>query len=50
MANPIALTMIVLYLVSTTLVGIWMVRRSRGSDDWSVAGNVIVGGVWNMWW
>jgi SSS family solute:Na+ symporter len=77
MANPIALTMIVLYLVSTTLVGIWMVRRSRGSDDWSVAGgqmgilmiavgiagtriggaatygvagDVIVGGVWNMWW
>jgi Na+/proline symporter len=77
MANPIAVLTAALYLVSTTLVGILMVRRSRGSDDWSVAGgrmgilliavgiagtriggaatygvagDVITGGVWNMWW
>ena len=77
MANPIAVLMIVLYLGLTTLVGILMLRRSRASDDWSVAGgrmgvlmiavgiagtriggaatygvagDVITGGVWNMWW
>jgi solute:Na+ symporter, SSS family len=37
MQNPIALAMIAAYLVSTTLVGMWMVRRSRGGDDWAVA-------------
>jgi solute:Na+ symporter, SSS family len=77
MANPIALLMIAAYMVATTAVGMLMVRRSRGSDDWSiaggrmgafliavgiagtriggaatygVAGDVITGGVWNMWW
>ena len=77
MANPTAVLMIVVYLASTTLVGVLMVRRSRRSDDWSVAGgrmgilmiavgiagtriggaatygvagDVITGGVWNMWW
>jgi SSS family solute:Na+ symporter len=77
MTSPIALAMIALYLVLTTLVGMVMVRRSRGSDEWSVAGgrmgilmigvgiagtriggaatygvagDVVTGGVWNMWW
>jgi SSS family solute:Na+ symporter len=77
MANPIAFAVIVLYLLVTTAVGILMVRRSRGSDDWAVAGSrmgvlmiavgiagtriggaatygvagdVITGGVWNMYW
>jgi SSS family solute:Na+ symporter len=77
MDHPIAFSMIVLYLVATTAVGMMMVRRSRGSDDWSVAGgrmgvlmiavgiagtriggaatygvagDVITGGVWNMYW
>ena len=77
MAQPIVLAIIVLYLAATTALGIYMVRRSRGSDDWSVAGgrmgvlmmavglagtriggaatygvagDVITGGVWNMWW
>jgi SSS family solute:Na+ symporter len=77
MANPAVLVMIGLYLVVTTLVGILMVRRSRGSEEWAVAGgrmgvvlvavgiagtrmggaatygvagDVITGGVWNMWW
>jgi Na+/proline symporter len=77
MASPIAVLTIILYLAVTTLVGVLMVRRSRGSDDWSiaggrmgvlmmavgiagtriggaatygVAGDVITGGVWNMWW
>jgi SSS family solute:Na+ symporter len=77
MANPAALLTIAVYLIGTTLVGMLMVRRSRGSDDWSVAGgkmgvlmiavgiagtriggaatygvagDVITGGVWNMWW
>jgi len=38
MQNPIALAMIAVYLVGTTLVGMWMTRRSRGGDDWAVAG------------
>jgi SSS family solute:Na+ symporter len=38
MQNPIALGMIVVYLVGTTLLGILMMRRSRGGDDWAVAG------------
>jgi Na+/proline symporter len=77
MQNPIALAMIAAYLVGTTLVGILMLRRSRGGDDWAVAGgrmsvlmiavgiagtrvggaatygvagDVITGGVWNMWY
>ncbi len=77
MANPAALLTIVLYMLTTTLIGILMVRRSRGSEDWAVAGgrmgvlmiavgiagtriggaatygvagDVITGGVWNMWW
>jgi SSS family solute:Na+ symporter len=37
MQNPIALAMIAAYLVGTTLIGMWMVRRSRGADDWAVA-------------
>ncbi len=36
--NPIAVTMIVLYLVGTTLVGALLARRNRGAADWSVAG------------
>jgi SSS family solute:Na+ symporter len=77
MQNPIALAMIAAYLVGTTLIGMLMVRRSRGGDDWAVAsgrmgvlmiavgiagtrvggaatygvaGDVITGGVWNMWY
>ncbi len=77
MTHPIAFTMIVVYLAATSLVGMLMVRRSRGSDDWAVAGSrmgvlmigvgiagtriggaatygvagdVITGGVWNMYW
>ncbi len=77
MSNPIVLGMIVAYMAVTTLIGIVMVRRSRGSEDWAVAGgrmgvvfvavgiagtrmggaatygvagDVINGGVWNMWW
>ncbi len=77
MAHPVVLGMIALYLGVTTLVGMLMVRRSRGSEDWAVAGgrmgvglvavgiagtrmggaatygvagDVITGGVWNMWW
>jgi SSS family solute:Na+ symporter len=77
MQNPIALGMIAAYLVGTTLVGILMLRRSRGGDDWAVAGgrmgvlmiavgiagtrvggaatygvagDVITGGVWSMWY
>src|SRR5687767_2237134 len=38
MQNPIALAMIAAYLAGTTLVGILMLRRSRGGDDWAVAG------------
>jgi solute:Na+ symporter, SSS family len=33
----IALGVIAAYLLGTTLLGIWMVRRSRGGDDWAVA-------------
>jgi SSS family solute:Na+ symporter len=38
MQSPIALAMIVTYLVGTTLIGMLMMRRSRGGDDWAVAG------------
>jgi SSS family solute:Na+ symporter len=38
MQNPIALGMITFYLVATTLIGMLMVRRNRGGDDWAVAG------------
>jgi SSS family solute:Na+ symporter len=77
MENPIALGMITAYLVATTLIGMLMMRRSRGGDDWAVAGgkmgvlliavgiagtrvggtatygvagDVITGGVWAMWY
>jgi len=77
MHSPIALAMIAVYLLGTTLLGMWMTRRSRGGDDWAVAGgqmsvlmiavgiagtrvggaatygvagDVITGGVWNMWY
>ena len=77
MENPIALGMITAYLVGTTLIGMVMMRRSRGGDDWAVAsgkmgvlliavgiagtrvggaatygvaGDVITGGVWAMWY
>jgi SSS family solute:Na+ symporter len=77
MQYPIALAMIAAYLAGTTLLGMLMVRRSRGGDDWAVAGgrmgvlmiavgiagtrvggaatygvagDVITGGVWNMWY
>ncbi len=73
----ITITTIVLYLGGVTAVGAYMVRRSKGSADWAiagggmsgvlvafalagsriggagtygVAGNVITGGVWNLWW
>lgn len=38
MDSWIVLTTIVAYLGVTTGVGIFMVRRSRGGDDWAVAG------------
>lgn len=38
MENPIAVFMIVGYLVLTTVVGILMARRVRSSSDWAVAG------------
>ncbi|MGH9176240.1 MAG: sodium:solute symporter family protein, partial [Vicinamibacterales bacterium] len=77
MQNPIALAMIVAYLAGTTLVGVFMMRRSRKGDDWAVAGgqmgvlmiavgiagtrvggaatygvagDVITGGIWSMWY
>ena len=77
MQNPIALAMIAAYLAGTTLLGMFMMRRSRGGDDWAVAGgrmgalmiavgiagtrvggaatygvagDVITGGIWNMWY
>jgi SSS family solute:Na+ symporter len=37
MQSPIALAMIAAYLLGTTLLGMFMVRRSRGGDDWAVA-------------
>lgn len=37
MQNPIALGMIAVYLLGTTAIGMFMVRRSRGGDDWAVA-------------
>ena len=69
--------MIAAYLVGTTLLGMVMMRRSRGGDDWAVAagkmgtlmiavgiagtrvggaatygvaGDVITGGIWSMWY
>ena len=77
MQNPIALSMIAAYLIGTTLVGMYMLRRSRAGDDWAVAsgqmgvlmiavgiagtrvggaatygvaGDVITGGVWSVWY
>jgi SSS family solute:Na+ symporter len=77
MQNPIALAMIAAYLVGTTLIGMLMMRKSRGGDDWAVAGgtmgvlmiavgiagtrvggaatygvagDVVTGGVWSMWY
>jgi SSS family solute:Na+ symporter len=77
MQNPIALSMIAAYLIGTTLLGMYMLRRSRAGDDWAVAsgqmgvlmiavgiagtrvggaatygvaGDVITGGVWSMWY
>ena len=77
MQSPIALSMIAAYLIGTTLLGMYMARRSRAGDDWAVAsgqmgvlmiavgiagtrvggaatygvaGDVITGGVWNMWY
>jgi solute:Na+ symporter, SSS family len=77
MQNPIALSMIAAYLIGTTLVGMYMLRRSRAGDHWAVAsgqmgvlmiavgiagtrvggaatygvaGDVITGGVWSMWY
>jgi SSS family solute:Na+ symporter len=38
MQNPIALGMIAAYLIGTTIIGMLMMRRSRGGDDWAVAG------------
>ena len=73
----VAVATIVLYLGGVTALGAFMVRRTRGSGEWAVAGggmsgalvafalagsriggagtygvagNVITGGVWNMWW
>jgi SSS family solute:Na+ symporter len=73
----IAISTIVLYLGGVTAVGAFMVRKSKGSTEWAVAGGgmsgalvafalagsriggagtygvagaVIDGGVWNMWW
>ena len=37
MQNPIVLAMIGAYLLGTTLIGMWMVRRTRAGDDWAVA-------------
>ena len=77
MQSPIALSMIAAYLIGTTLVGMYMLRRTRAGDDWAVAsgqmgvlmiavgiagtrvggaatygvaGDVITGGVWSMWY
>jgi len=38
MASPIVVTIVLAYLAVTTLAGVLMVRRSRGGDEWSVAG------------
>lgn len=75
--NPVAVTVIVAYLVGVTLVGVMLVRRASSAGQWTVggggmglfmiavgvagtriggagtygvAGNVITGGVWNLWW
>jgi SSS family solute:Na+ symporter len=72
-----ALITAIVYLLATTLVGMLMMRRSRGGDDWAiaggrmgvlmiavgiagtrvggaatygVAGDVITGGIWNLWY
>ena len=41
MQNPIALAMIAAYLVGTTVLGMLMMRRSRGGDDWAVASSTM---------
>ncbi len=75
--DPIAITVIVVYLVGATTAGSLMARRAKSSAAWAVAGggmstgliavgiagtriggagtygvagNVISGGVWNLWW
>ena len=75
--DAIALTTIVVYLVTATALGSLMARRARSSAGWAVAGggmstamvafgvagtriggagtygvagDVISGGVWNLWW
>jgi SSS family solute:Na+ symporter len=75
--DHIAVATIVLYLGGVTAVGAFMVRKSKSSTEWAVAGGgmsgalvavalagsriggagtygvagaVIHGGVWNMWW
>jgi len=73
----ISLFVVIAYLAGVTLIGILLVRRSKSSSDWAVAGggmsmlmvafgiagtriggagtygvagDVMSGGVWNMWW
>ncbi len=73
----LSLLVVVGYLVGVTVIGMLLMRRSKGSSDWAVAGgsmsmmmvavgiagtriggagtygvagDVMNGGVWNMWW
>lgn len=73
----ISLIVVIAYLTGVTLIGVLLMRRSKGSSDWAVAGggmgmmmiafgiagtriggagtygvagDVMTGGVWNMWW